>query len=136
VADWLTWGAGIAASLALVGLIVVVILLRRQEKPVELEVLGEEEPAPAAPAPVRLPAPEDDLFSVAKDELHPRSLAARPLPASKGGVPTEWARRQVGPLEPGRVRGMCSGCGTAISVSRNRPIRVACPVCGRTRLLS
>ena len=105
--------------------------------------------APAAAPPRRPAAPlgrdvESDSFSVSRDELDPRALPPRfparptlpPLPPGPPNVPTEWARRQVGPLEPGRVRGICSGCGTTISVSRRRPLRVACPVCGRTRLLS
>lgn len=63
---------------------------------------------------------------------------ARPRPREEAPapVPTEWARRQVGPLEPGRAKGVCSGCGTALSVSMARPLRIACPECGRTRLLA
>ena len=51
-------------------------------------------------------------------------------------VPSEWARRQVGPVEPGRVAGACGGCGARLSVSTQRPLRIACPVCGRTKLLA
>jgi DNA-directed RNA polymerase subunit RPC12/RpoP len=51
-------------------------------------------------------------------------------------VPTEWAKRVTGPVEPDRVKGICSGCGTRISVTTKRPLRIACPVCGRTRLLT
>lgn len=51
-------------------------------------------------------------------------------------IPTEWARRQVGPLDNGRMKGLCSGCGTHLSISQERPVRIACPVCGRTRLLA
>lgn len=51
-------------------------------------------------------------------------------------VASEWARRQVGPVEPGRVAGACGGCGARLSVSTQRPLRIACPVCGRTKLLA
>lgn len=50
-------------------------------------------------------------------------------------IPTEWARRLLGNLGAGRTRGVCSGCGTHLSISQQRPVRIACPVCGRTRLL-
>lgn len=63
---------------------------------------------------------------------------ARPPPRQEPPptVPSEWARRLVGPLEPGRAKGVCSGCGTSLSVSMQRPLKIACPVCGRTRLLA
>lgn len=79
-------------------------------------------PPPARPAPYRPPPPGRPIAPEMDDPV--------------GTVPTEWARRHVGPLEPGRVKGICSGCGTPISISTRRPLRVACPVCGRTRLLS
>ena len=127
------------------------LLVRRRAPPpgpreevVELEVLSEETvvPAPSFEA--------EPAFSVAPARAPPRPA---PLPASPRGVrptydpddppelpdspiPTEWARRQVGPVEGGRMKGVCSGCGTSLSVSTARPLRIACPVCGRTRLLA
>jgi DNA-directed RNA polymerase subunit RPC12/RpoP len=94
-------------------------------------------PRPPAPGP-RPPASfEEDSFSVARPApAPPRARSGAALPVDVGGIPTEWARRQVGPPEAGRAVGLCSGCGTRISVSRTRPLRIACPVCGRTRLLT
>ena len=85
--------------------------------------------APAAPMVVeraRTPMPLPPILREA------RTAPAPPPPP----VPTEWARRQVGPPEPGRTKGACSGCGAMLSVSDQRPLRIACPVCGRTRLLA
>ena len=96
---------------------------------VEFEVVQDDAPAtpaPAASSPTRAPRP-------------PPARAVQPLPPLdevESSVPTEWARRHVGPPEPGRVKGICSGCGTPLSISLRRPLRVACPVCGRTRLLA
>lgn len=78
----------------------------------------------ARPRPVAPAAPARPVPVLAKD----------PPPPSP--VPSEWARRQVGPVEPGRTKGVCSGCGTSISVTNARPLRIACPVCGRTKLLA
>ena len=94
---------------------------------VEFEIVEDDEPPRAtrpAPQPAR-PRP-------------PPARAVQPLPPteSPGEIPTEWARRHVGAAPPDRVKGICSGCGTPLSISRRRPLRVACPVCGRTRLLS
>lgn len=67
----------------------------------------------------------------------PRAIPVLPRdPPPPAPVPSEWARRQVGPVESGRTKGVCSGCGTSISVSDARPLRIACPVCGRTKLLA
>lgn len=99
-----------------------------------------------APAPVSFaPVAEPQLQAVAvgaRGASNPMPLppilredhrAAPPPPAP---IPTEWARRQVGPAGPGRTKGACSGCGAMLSVSNQRPLRIACPVCGRTRLLA
>lgn len=103
-------------------------------------------PRPAArpgPPARRAAAPEtefDDSFGVAAREAQAPpardELPRPPMPdAPEGGLPTEWAKRVIGAVEPGRVRGVCSGCGTALSITRRRPVRIACPVCGRTRVL-
>lgn len=65
-----------------------------------------------------------------------KSWAQQTMEQLPAPVPTEWARRQVGPVEPGRAKGVCSGCGANLSVSTQRPLRIACPVCGRTKLLA
>lgn len=93
----------------------------------------EDEPEPAPAPPPRAPAP---TTPPPPPHRGPPPRPYVPEMEQEGVVPTEWARRHVGPLEPGRVKGICSGCGTPISISKRRPIRVACPVCGRTRLLS
>lgn len=66
----------------------------------------------------------------------PKSWAQQVMESTPGDVATEWARRQVGPVEPGRTSGACGGCGARLSVSEARPLRIACPVCGRTKLLA
>lgn len=95
-------------------------------------------PSPPAPSPRAPPAPPADPDARWR---RPSSLGGEssppPRPADEpGGVPSEWARRQVGAVEPGRSKGVCSGCGTMLSISDKRPLRIACPVCGRTRLLA
>lgn len=80
-------------------------------------------PRPAERPPFREPPPM-------------KTWAQQALAESGPEVPTEWARRQVGPVEPGRVAGACGGCGARLSVSTARPLRIACPVCGRTKLLA
>lgn len=110
---------------------------------------GPPEPSAARPRTLTPTAPrqeqewEDVEFAVVDEDAPARPppvRAAPPRPASPdmedSAVPTEWARRHLGALEPGRVKGICSGCGTPLSISTRRPLRVACPVCGRTRLLS
>ena len=82
--------------------------------------------APVAPArrePFKEPPPMKSWAQQVKDTTGPE-------------VPTEWARRQVGPVESGRVAGACGGCGARLSVSDTRPLRIACPVCGRTKLVA
>jgi hypothetical protein len=83
-------------------------------------------------------------------EEHPFSVVRSPRPPMRGvdppasatapesAIPMEWAQRHEGggPAPPGRVRGACSGCGTKLTVSDRRPLRIACPVCGRARLLT
>lgn len=80
-------------------------------------------PRPAERPPMRGPPPSKSWAQQTLEELPPP-------------VQTEWARRQVGPLEPGRTSGVCSGCGARLSVSTQRPLRIACPVCGRSKLLA
>lgn len=65
-----------------------------------------------------------------------KSWAQQVMEESGPEVQTEWARRQVGPVEAGRTSGACGGCGARLSVSAARPLRIACPVCGRTKLLA
>lgn len=79
-------------------------------------------PASSAPPPRRAP-PMKTWAQEVRETIQPE-------------VPTEWARRQVGPAEPGRVAGACGGCGARLSVSNARPLRIACPVCGRTKLIA
>lgn len=79
--------------------------------------------APAPRAPMREPPPMKTWAQQTREEVG-------------SPIPSEWARRQVGPLEPGRTKGACGGCGAALSVSTQRPLRIACPVCGRTKLLA
>jgi len=83
--------------------------------------------APARSAPPRAPMREPPPM---------RSWAQQVKLETKPAVPTEWARRQVGPVEPGRVAGVCGGCGSRLSVSNQRPLRIACPVCGRNKLIA
>jgi hypothetical protein len=78
--------------------------------------------------------PAAPILAAAPSPLSGRSVFATPAPPDP--IPSEWARRQVGPVETGRSKGVCSGCGTSISVSNARPLRIACPVCGRTKLLA
>lgn len=87
----------------------------------------------AAPEP-----PADHEHAVPLKEVHlPPILRQHPAaPPPPPPVPTEWARRLVGPAPPGRMRGVCSGCGTTLSISTARPLRIACPVCGRTKLVA
>ncbi|HEX2022136.1 MAG TPA: hypothetical protein VHH36_05445 [Candidatus Thermoplasmatota archaeon] len=128
-------------------LMVVVRSLRRRgeeeaddpppEPPVAHELV--EDDAPFAPPPQRRPEPEfDDSFGVASAPAPPPrdELPPPPVEMTQSAIPTEWAKRALGAVEPGRVRGICSGCGTPLSVSKRRPIRIACPVCGRTRVLA
>lgn len=79
--------------------------------------------APAPRPPMREPPPM-------------KSWAQQTMEEVASPIPSEWARRQVGPAEPGRTKGACGGCGAALSVSNQRPLRIACPVCGRTKLLA
>ena len=135
-------GGGVVAG----GLLYLALRRRapRPEEPLPLEVLSVET---FVAAPVAESGPEDHPFSLVQAAPPP----VRPAPArgvrptydpdalpelSESPIPTEWARRQVGPLEGGRMKGVCSGCGTSLSVSAARPLRIACPVCGRTRLLA
>lgn len=83
-------------------------------------------PRAPAPAPRAAPPPRPP----------PKSWAQQALEETPSAVPTEWARRQVGPVEKGRTAGVCGGCAARLSVSNARPLRIACPVCGRTKLLT
>lgn len=159
---YLVLGIALAAGFCL-GLVVLFVVRRKPKDVVSLEIVEEvpageaagfDEPhftiardAPAALVPP--PTPSAPAASAARAPA-PQAPPARPpmrLPpgvhqssweeqAPPDPIQTEWARRQVGPVEPGRMKGLCSGCGTALSISLQRPIRIACPVCGRTRLLS
>lgn len=89
-------------------------------------------PAPSGRPFVRAPAPRPPM----REPPPMRSWAQQVRESTAPEVPTEWARRQVGPVEPGRTSGACGGCGARLSVSSARPLRIACPVCGRTKLLA
>lgn len=89
--------------------------------------------ATAARAPQRAPPPARPPMRAPPPA---KSWAAQAMEQSGPEIPSEWARRQVGPVEPGRVAGACGGCGARLSVSTQRPLRIACPVCGRTKLLA
>lgn len=98
---------------------------------VALEVIGDDDqPEPG------------DHFSVSRPAgATPPRPAMRGVERPPGGpesnIPMEWAHRhEGGPAPPGRVRGVCSGCGSKLTVSNRKPLRIACPVCGRTRLLT
>lgn len=139
--DLLLLGVALLLGFVVGGGVVFAVLRRRgrDREPVQAFEVVEDEPA--RPAPARGEASwEDEAFSVPKPAPRPEpesELARPPVPAMEdSSIPTEWARRQVGPVEPGRAKGVCSGCGTALSISKRRPLRIACPVCGRTRLLA
>lgn len=105
--------------------------------PVSVPVHVEAAPAPRAAAAV--PPPPRVVAPIAAGRgPPPRAAFDRDVPPEPPAspIPTEWARRLVGPLDAGRTKGVCSGCGTHLSVSTARPVRIACPVCGRTRLLA
>ena len=89
-------------------------------------------PTPQGRPFVRAPAPRPPM----REPAPMKSWAQQVMESTPGEVPTEWARRQVGPVEPGRSAGACGGCGARLSVSNARPLRIACPVCGRTKLLA
>lgn len=91
---------------------------------------GRHVPVTAGGAPER-----DPLRLLDKRALRPTYDPDDPPELPDSPIPTEWARRQIGPLDQGRMKGVCSGCGTHLSISQERPVRIACPVCGRTRLL-
>ena len=83
-------------------------------------------------SPAQAPAPRPPM----REPPPMKSWAQQVRETTQAAVPTEWARRQVGPVEPGRVAGACGGCGARLSVSNARPLRIACPVCGRTKLIA
>ncbi|HUR67831.1 MAG TPA: hypothetical protein VM370_01185 [Candidatus Thermoplasmatota archaeon] len=89
----------------------------------EFERRARSTPAPTQGA-VRRPPPEM------------KSWAQQVRESAAPSVETEWARRQVGPVEAGRVAGVCGGCGSRLSVTDRRPLRIACPVCGRNKLVA
>jgi hypothetical protein len=97
---------------------IVVVPVKDLDAPVAFNVVDESAPRGPMPLPPIL--------------REGRQAAPPPPPP----VPTEWARRQVGPAPAGRTKGACSGCGAMLSVTNQRPLRIACPVCGRTRLLA
>ena len=166
VAEWLVLLGALAAGFALGALTIFVAGLRRRRpheadaKPevVRLDPPPEEEPiVTLEPIEDDAPAAEpgfDDHFGVSRHAppaptprpppapapaRAPRGPPPRaPLPAPEPStIPTEWAARATdAPLPPGHVRGVCSGCGTPLSVGPRRPLRIACPECGRTRLLA
>jgi len=137
-------------GLALGILVVLPFSMRRRRKEILNEVISEEYPAAndRTPPLARGPRAEVDFeqvdFGVAPDA--PKAEAPRPRPGPammprtppppEDAIPTEWARRLTGPIEEGRAKGVCSGCGTMLSVGMQRPLKISCPVCGRQRLLT
>src|SRR5438552_18027581 len=94
---------------------------------VPLEIVADDEPAPA----------EEHPFSVVRPRPPMQGVDRPAVAAPESAIPMEWAHRhEGGPAPAGRVRGVCSGCGTKLTVSNRKPLRIACPVCGRTRLLT
>jgi len=146
--DALLIGGAVATGLGVGAAFILVMRARRQTE----EAAAADAPLPEfelvrepvqVPVISRDPAPHQaDLRPLAvvgprgAMPLPPILRDARPPPPTPEPVPTEWARRQVGPADPGRSKGACSGCGAMLSVSNVRPLRIACPVCGRTRLLA
>jgi len=128
MADWLVVVGALVAGFAFGALALVLLAprlgrapakaARDDDEPLDLPPLFE----PRAPAPRQGPAAPG---------------ARRPLTdEGERTIPSEWARRLSGEPDAGRQRGVCSGCGTALSVSSKRPLRITCPECGRTRLLT
>lgn len=136
VEEWVVLAGALAAGFALGALTILgVNLWRRRPQKAAAEEVVPLEPVLDEPAGFE---PAGDTFGVVHG---PRGHAPpRSQPASapvQSNVPTEWAQRVApGPLPAGRVRGVCSGCGTPLSVSDKRPLKIACPECGRTRLLA
>lgn len=94
-------------------------------------------PAPAPPPRRAPPPPRSEPPARAQARpAPPKTWAQQAMEQSPAPIPSEWARRQVGPVEPGRTAGACGGCGARLSVSDQRPLRIACPVCGRSKLLA
>lgn len=146
---WLIGGAVALGVGAGAGLILAVRARRydreRHEAEAELPLEFELVPDEPVAVPVQnldVPRHEADLVPLAvtgprgRMPLPPILRDARAPPPEPQPIPTEWARRLVGPAPPGRSKGACSGCGAMLSVSNARPLRIACPVCGRTRLLA
>lgn len=153
--EWVIIAGALFVGLALGILIVLPFSMKRRRKEISHEVVAEEFPAPSAMRPPqvrRSPPPPERVevefqvedFGVAADPLRadpPRPRAGpammpRSPPPPEDAIPTEWARRFTGEAEAGRAKGICSGCGTKLSVGMQRPLRIACPVCGRQRLLT
>ena len=131
----LALGGGFLVGALTIGAIA---LMRRRvpAKPKEPEVVPFEAIVEETP-PVDFEPVEEDHFGVThapRNAPSPRVLSGPALDPSV--APTEWASRVSGPLPPGHTRGVCSGCGTPLSVGPRRPLRIACPECGRTRLLA
>ncbi|HET6405882.1 MAG TPA: hypothetical protein VFH78_14660 [Candidatus Thermoplasmatota archaeon] len=98
--------------------------------------MHDEPPAALARAPPRAAPPVAAPRPPMREPPPMKSWAQQVMEHAPAEVPTEWARRQVGVVEPGRTAGACGGCGARLSVSNARPLRIACPVCGRTKLLA
>lgn len=132
VEEWVVLAGALAAGFAVGALTVLLLSLRRQrpapEPTTEVIPHGPRPAEPGAPPSAPAAGPAGHLGAPQRVPLSPHDAT----------VPLEWAERAhpgAGPV-PGRARGVCSGCGTAINVSMRRPVRVACPECGNTRLLS
>ncbi|GEM_PF-4360567 len=134
--------AGTLVAAGGAGVLVALALRARRSARAEPDMPIEFELVPAA-----TPVPVADMDAVAFTPVEEEARGPMPLPPilrqgrsapppAPEPIPTEWARRQVGPAPPGRTKGACSGCGAMLSVSAARPLRIACPVCGRTRLLA
>ena len=137
-AEWLVLLGALAAGFAL-GALTIFAASAWRRRPRAADVEAEV---------VRLePVPDDEPEEAPQDHFGvshaPRAPVERPPPRAAppapeaSTVPTEWAARATdAPLPQGHVRGVCSGCGTPLSVGPRRPLRIACPECGRTRLLA
>lgn len=136
---WLVLALALGGGFAVGALTIGALALMRRRAPAkpkaDPEVLPFEPVEDDAAEPF---APVEDHFGVTHaprgNAPSQRVMSGRPLDESI--APTEWASRVSGPLPPGHTQGVCSGCGTPLSVGPRRPLRIACPECGRTRLLA
>lgn len=142
--EWIYLVAALAAGFLLGVLVILPFVIRARRKRAS-HGDGENDAASAAPddaVPLEiiddaLPDHDDHPFSVVSSRPPMRGVDRPAAPLPESAIPMEWAQRyEGGPAPEGRVRGACSGCGSKLTVSNRKPLRIACPVCGRTRLLT